>query len=494
MPRLSFLKAAGEMSSRIRAFDWRHTPLGPLEDWPDQLLSATAVMLSSPQPIFVGWGPELTLVYNDAFARLLGRGHPKALGTPCRTAWADVWEGYEPVVAKALSGVGSSRQDMLFMSSRSGQGQPAYFTFATSPLFDENGAVGGVLSIVSDTTDRVIATQQAREAAEALAASEERFRQQAERLFALFEKAPGFVAVLAGPEHIVTLTNASYRQLIGDRDVLGLPYREARPELADTGAFELLDRVHATGRSYVGTAASPAAGTPPGGRAQDRYVDFVYEPIRDDAGSVIGVFVQGHDVTDRVLSARKQDLLINELNHRVMNNLATVQSIAVHTAREARDLPQFMDDFKGRIVSLARTHDALTQSGWTGADMHDLLERELVELFPGKIHLEGPSLHLDAGKAQALGLTAHELATNATKYGALGTADGKVRVAWRIEERGDHYVLEWEESGGPPVAPPTRQGYGSRLMARLAKGELGGTLVAEYRPEGLRVRITGLLA
>lgn len=494
MPRPLFLQASGEMSSRIRAFDWRRTPLGDPETWPAPLATAASIVLNSPQPMFIAWGPELNLIYNDAFAPLLRARHPQALGEPCSVVWADVWDGYGPIIAKALGGVGSSREDMLFLSYRSGEGENAYFTFATSPLFCESGAVRGVLSIVSETTARVLATEQAREATRALANSEERFRQQAERLFALFEKAPGFVAVLEGPDHIVVLTNASYRQLIGHRDVVGLPYREARPELAGTGAFELLDRVHATGRTYVGTGASPAAGTAPGGRTRERYVDFIYEPIRDNDGRVVGVFVQGHDVTDRVLSARKQRLLINELNHRVMNNLATVQSIAVHTARESGDLSQFMEDFKGRIVALARTHDTLTQSDWSGADLQDLLRRELVEVFPGRVRLEGPPLRLDAAKAQAFGLIAHELATNATKHGALGAPSGSVCVAWRIEDSGDRYTLEWEESGGPPVQPPARQGYGSRLIARLAKGELAGSLEADYRPEGLRVRIAGTIA
>lgn len=490
MPRPFFLQAAGEMSSRIYEFDWRPTPLGDPETWPAPLATAISIMLNSPQAMFIAWGPELNLLYNDAFAPLLQARHPFALGASCNTVWTDVWGVYGPIMAKALEGVGSLREDMLFRSLRSGTEEDTYFTFATSPLFDEGGKACGILSIVSETTARVFATELAREATQALAESRERFRDQAERLFALFENAPGFVAVLEGPEHTVVLTNASYRQLIGDREVVGLPYREARPELEGTGAFELLDQVHATGRPYVGTAASPEAGMS-GGRSRDRYVDFIYEPIRDDDGRVRGVFVQGHDVTDRVVSARKQRLLINELNHRVMNNLATVQSIAVHTAREARDLSQFMEDFKGRLIALARTRDALTQSDWSGADLQDLLRRELIEVFPGRVRLEGPPLQLNATKAQAFGLIAHELATNATKYGALGAPDGTVHVAWRIADSQDRYFLEWDETGGPPVHSPTKQGYGSRLIARLAKGELAASLETDFRPEGLRVRIAG---
>ena len=487
--RPQFLQAPGEMSARIGKYDWRSTPLGDPDHWPAPLAAATAIMLHSPQPMVIGWGPELNLIYNDGFMRLLRTHHPAALGAPCNVVWANVWDDYGPIVAKALKGIGSSREDMLFRSFRSGEREDAYFSFATSPLFDETGEVAGVLSIVSETTDRVTATRQAREATQALATNEERFRQRAERLFALFEHAPGFVAVLEGPEHIVALTNASYRRLIGHRDIIGLPYRKARPELEGTGAFELLDRVRATGRSVVGVGVGSPDPAPSRGSPRERYVDFIYEPIRDEEGRVQGVFVQGHDVTERVVSERKQRLLINELNHRVMNNLATVQSIAAHTARDAGDLPQFMAAFEGRIIALARTHEALTQSASGGAEVQDLLRRELAEIYPGRVSLAGPALRLDAAKAQALGLIAHELATNAVKYGALSGLDGSVHVTWRIEDAEARFVLEWDETGGPPVQAPRRQGFGSRLIARLTKGEMAGKLEADYRPEGLWVRI-----
>jgi two-component sensor histidine kinase/PAS domain-containing protein len=488
MSGLYFLQADGEMSARMREYDWGSSPLGPPEHWPQPLRTATAMLLNTLQPMFIAWGPELTFLYNDGYAPLLGARHPAALGASCMAVWADVWDELGPIVERSVAGGRTWREDMLFVSRRKGYPEETYFTFANSPLLGDDGKVAGIFSTAIETTDRVLANRRVQETTKALATSEERYRRQGEHLFTLFEKAPGLVAVLEGPQLIVTLMNASYRQMIGDRDVLGLPYRKARPELEGTGAFERLDHVYATGRPYVGTAIR-ATIAPTGGRREERHLDFVFQPIQDEAGRVTGIFIQGNDVTERTLFAQKQTLLLNELNHRVKNNLTTVQSIAVHTAREASDVGRFMDDFVGRLIALARTNDALTKNAWSGADVQDLLQRELGDTFPGRIQLEGPPLRVNAIEAQALGMIIHELATNAAKYGALSTPAGSVLVSWRVEAP-SRFTLEWEETGGPRVEPPTRQGFGSRLIARLTKGDLRGDLETNYRPEGLQVRIS----
>lgn len=179
-------------------------------------------------------------------------------------------------------------------------------------------------------------------------------------------------------------------------------------------------------------------------------------------------------------------LLADELNHRVKNTLATVQSIAIHTLRGATSLDAFGQDFLARLTALAQTHDLLMQGGWHGADLRQMLERELKPYG----HASGPSLVLHGAPvrlhpqpALALGMALHELATNATKYGALSSAGGRLEVAWRREP--DLLHLAWTELGGPTVQPPARRGFGSRLIEQGLAYELQAEVRLDFNPGGV---------
>ncbi len=197
------------------------------------------------------------------------------------------------------------------------------------------------------------------------------------------------------------------------------------------------------------------------------------------------------DITEEVEARERQALMLAELNHRVKNNLATVQSMAAQTARSAASLEGFVDDFEGRLVALARTHDVLTQNAWTGVDL-SVLANQGLRPFGGRVAIEGPPVRLSASEAQAIGLVLHELATNAAKYGALGAPDGRVEVRWAAANGA--LSLSWIESGGPPVRPPSRQGFGSRLIASLSKGDLKGRAQTTYAPEGVRFELQAALS
>jgi PAS domain S-box-containing protein len=188
------------------------------------------------------------------------------------------------------------------------------------------------------------------------------------------------------------------------------------------------------------------------------------------------------DVSEEVASRETQAMMVAELNHRVKNNLATVQSIAAQSARRSTDLKQFMADFEGRLLSLARTHDVLTANGWAGAELSVLLEREL-SAFGDRMQMRGPKVELASGQAVAIALIVHELSTNAAKYGALSAPAGEVEVTWSFDDQG--LALDWTERGGPPVATPAKQGFGSRLIEKLARGDLAGRGETRYAPEGL---------
>ena len=316
-----------------------------------------------------------------------------------------------------------------------------------------------------------------------------RLQTERNRLLDIFLQAPGFIAVLVGPDHVFQMHNRAYAELIGRDDIDGKPLREALPEVLDQGFLNLLDQVRRTGEPFRGSAVPVKLARGPRGALETFYLDFVYQPLRDADGSVVGVFVQGHDVTDAVLADRRQRLMIDELNHRVKNTLATVQSIAMQTARANAEPERFAESFQARLMALSHTHDLLTQSHWEGADLHAILEHETAAHGSNRVLLNGPTVELKPSATVSLGMIFHELATNAAKYGALSAPDGRVAVDWARDADGQLRVV-WTERGGPAATAPTRKGFGTRLIERSVRHDLGGDLAADYGADGLSVVMT----
>ncbi|HEY0648916.1 PAS domain S-box protein [Phenylobacterium sp.] len=181
-------------------------------------------------------------------------------------------------------------------------------------------------------------------------------------------------------------------------------------------------------------------------------------------------------------------LMINELNHRVKNTLATVQSIAAQTLRVEPDPVQAYDKFEARLMGLSEVHEVLTRERWHGAALLEVAERAL-RPFGGvasnRIRIDGPDAWLAPGAALTLALVFHELATNAAKYGALSNTTGRVDLTWSIQGPFDRLRLTWVETGGPTVVAPTRRGFGSRLIERAMRGELRGSAAMTFDPGGL---------
>jgi two-component sensor histidine kinase len=305
------------------------------------------------------------------------------------------------------------------------------------------------------------------------------------RLVEMFMQAPGFVAILSGPDHVFQMHNDAYARIVGRGDLVGKSIREALPDIAGQGYYELLDSVLATGEPYEGKGAVVTFRPGETKREIRRNVDFIYQPVRDNAGAVVGIFVQGHDVTDTVNAVQRQRLMIDELNHRVKNTLATIQSIAIQTARSHEDPRTFAASFQARLMSLSHTHDLLTRSHWEGADLRAVLEHETAAHGPAGIILNGPPLALGAAAALSLGMIFHELATNAAKYGALSVPDGRVFVDWTVANQSSRVLnVVWREVGGPPVTTPTRRGFGSRLIERNVRHDLAGEAKLSYASAG----------
>jgi two-component sensor histidine kinase len=186
-----------------------------------------------------------------------------------------------------------------------------------------------------------------------------------------------------------------------------------------------------------------------------------------------------------------QELLINELNHRVKNTLTTVQSIAANTLRASDDPTVVRQSFEARLLALSATHNVLTEQNWEGADLETLLRGEAVpyqDADQGRLVLRGQAVRLPPKAAVAIGMVFHELTTNAVKYGALSMPEGRVHVSWQKDASG-FLTIDWGETGGPPVTPPSRKGFGSRLIERGLALELDGEVELDFARSGLRCRI-----
>lgn len=381
-----------------------------------------------------------------------------------------------------------------------------YWSATHTPLLNDAGEVVMILQHTTDITELEMLRQQT-QAAEGMAPlkaldaivggnilerarfvqeDNRRLSVERNRLVDMFMQAPGFVAVLSGPEHVFQFYNDAYRRLIGYRDVQGQTVAQAMPEVIPQGYIDMLDSVYQTGEPVQGKASLFRFPREPDGPVLDTYVDFIYQPIRETDGRIVGVFVQGNDVTDAVVAAERQKLMIDELNHRVKNTLVTVQSIAMQTARSNADPKRFAENFQARLLALSHTHDLLTRSHWEGAELRSVLEHETQAHDQHRILLNGPSVALDSASALSLGMVFHELATNAAKYGALTSGEGRVLVDWSVANQTARTLhLTWREEGGTPTTRPTHRGFGSRLIERNVRHDLGGTVTLDYAPDGL---------
>jgi two-component sensor histidine kinase len=380
-----------------------------------------------------------------------------------------------------------------------------YWSCAHLPLFDENGDVAFVAQNAVDVTElqnlKALAygpdpgtpargeSDLFRRALEVTAVNDT-LAAEMRGLRDLFMQAPGFMAVLMGPELIYTQVNSAYLQLIGHRPVIGRSLADALPELVAQGFGELLLSVMRDRTPHIGQATGVMLQRKPGDALEERFVDFIFQPIAGPDGESVGVFVEGSDVTDRVHGERQQKLLLDELNHRVKNTLSTVQAIADQTLRTNTDPATFHTDFQARLMSLSATHNLLTATNWVSADLREIAQFEFRPFGPERYRLAGPAVALSPERALAMGLLFHELATNAAKYGALAGGGGRVEVAWREHklDHGTELEIDWAEHDGPPVAPPTRRGFGSRLIERSLRN-LRGEATLSYDPTGVGCRI-----
>ena len=592
----------GETARLIAGRDWSATALGPLEQWPQSLRTALTTLLLSPVPIVMLWGPDGVMLYNDAYSIFAGGRHPQLLGSHVRDGWPEVADFNDTVMKTGLAGGTLQYRDQELTLYRHGGPEQVWMNLDYSPVLGEDGRPAGVLAIVVETTERVLAERQTAEERERAAESEARFQNMA-------DNAPVMLWV-TDPSGYCTYLNRSWYEFTGqtpgeaegfgwleathpdDREMAERAFRDAnasktsfridyRLRRADGAYRWCIDaaapRLGAKGEhlGYIGsvididerreaerlqrdsetrlraiTNTLPAFvwfATPDGELHyfNDRWYEYTgqtretalpngwvatlhdddaervaqgweaarragvtyemecryrrkdgafrwyvarAEPLRNPEGTITGWVGSSSDIHDRVVAEDHQRLLINELNHRVKNTLATVQSLSVQSAAQGRSTAEYRELFEGRLLSLSAAHDLLTATNWEGVSLPDLVARAIDPwAVAPRFTASGPAVWLSPRQALSISLALHELATNATKYGALSVPEGRVEIAWTVA--GDQLRLHWRERGGPEVRTPRRRGFGSRLLEQSIRRELGGETELDFDPAGVAFRL-----
>jgi PAS domain S-box-containing protein len=442
---LEFLTGGGESGALMRANDWSASPLGPPQAWSQSLRAVVGLMLNSKFPMFIAWGEQLSFLYNDSYIDILGTKHPSALGRPFREVWSEIWADLAPLIERALEGEATYVERLPLTMNRRGYFEQTWFTFSYSPVRDESGAVAGMHCACVEVTAQVLA---------------EKYRnEENERLLALFEQAPGFMAVLRGPDLVFELTNKAYLQLVGHREIIGKPVREALPEVEGQGFLDLLDQVRASDRPFVGHGLSIRLQREPHGPLEERFVDFVYQPIHDAYGKVVGIFAEGSDVTERKMAEdelraanRQKDQFLAMLAHELRNPLAPITTAAqlLKLGRLDRDGIQNASDIIARqadhmtelvndLLDVSRVTRGLVTLDKEELDLNVIVAsavEQVRHLIDSRRHsltlrLSGEPAHILGDRTRLVQVVSNIL-NNATKYTPAG---GEIMLRVEVHER-----------------------------------------------------------
>jgi PAS domain S-box-containing protein len=294
------------------------------------------------------------------------------------------------------------------------------------------------------------------------------------------------------PDNPIIFANDSFLSLTGyDREeVLGQSFNFLMARGADPKALALIEAAF-TGSTDHSSEINY--------RRKDGSVfcaAIFVNPVRDESDTVVEHFASFVDITKQKQETAHSEMMIDELNHRVKNTLSTVQSIVWQALRKNAVPEAVRESIESRLFALSRSHDLLTRENWEGAGLLALVNEALepfgvVNERTERITITGDNVRLPPKATLALGIALHELATNAVKYGAFSNDGGSILIEWITKRRieGNRLILRWQEKGGPPVTPPTRKGFGCRVIERGLPHELEGTVNLEYPVDGVNCTI-----
>lgn len=427
--------------------------------------------------------------------------HKASVGLP-RSEYARAGTLADVMIARNEALIsGDIQSDPRFDSARRGFTQVDVRFYAVAPLTTADGAVVGLLA-VGDTEPHPPGDDNQLEALKDLAAvATDLLLADARRMAAERGRAVDLrrrrLAVEAAELGELEWDIVSDRLIVDDRmrDMTGLSWDE-EPGRGGATSFSF---VHPDDREALQSEVAAALQATGAYRAEyrivrpdngeTRWMMGAGALLRDDQGEARRVIGVVQDITERKWGEEQRDLLMAELDHRLKNVLAAVQSLAAQTVRRSDSTDDFLERFSGRLRVMAQAQEFLTATRRGGAGLEAIMASELGGLGEGQAIWSGPDLFLTPRAANALSLALHELTTNAVKYGALSTEGGRILVDWRTRSDGG-FVIDWIETGGPPVEPPERSGFGSVLLERVTGRELGGSCKVTYGRDGVRVLIT----
>jgi len=508
---MSFLNGEGEMAKRIRQHDWTGHPFGSPELWPQSLRSALSICLHSSFPTAIYWGPELRLLYNDAWAPIPGPRHPAALGAPAQDVWSDIWHVIEPQFSRLIAtGEGIFVEDQMLPMRRFGATEETYWSYSFTAIRGEDGAIAGVFNSGHETTRNVLSRRQIAfmlELSEAFrSASDAKSARQiaiamlgrhlgADRVGfreveagshdpAVVEEwtAPGVTPVGKGAP-ISKLGEWAHTQLNAG-NVLRIDDVTNQPKLADARkAFETLDIGAAMAVPWMDQGRALAIIYIHSRRARV-WTDF-------DVSTAEQVLDRTLSWIERERSAERERTIMREIDHRARNLLAVIRSVVKLT--NADDVAALREKIGDRVTALARTHDLLASERWQPIELETLIRDELapyIDAADDRVVTTGPSFKLQPERAQTFALLLHELTTNAAKYGALSQKGGMLDVRWSDGTQG---VLEiyWTEHLPGKIATPEdhKIGFGTILLRRVVEDQLHGNIRRTFKSNGLQYHL-----
>jgi two-component sensor histidine kinase len=518
----NFLNGGGKMGALMRTHDWSTSSLGEPAQWPDALKAAVATCLNSQFPMVVWWGPQLIMLYNDAWQPILGETkHPHGLGRPGADSWPDTWPIVGQQFESALKGVANWSEDLLLASNRHGYIEECYFTYSHGPLMDAGGNIVGVLTAVIETTGRVLTERRMRalgalskatiEAATSAVTIEQNCQHLLDLLCSDNPDIPFAVQYITDENRHARLVATSHadRALFppslsassrddewGIVDVLktrtariieGLPFKipsSSWPEpTIQLVALPLLRK--GPGNNLVGAVL---IGVNSRLRLNPEYLDFLMLVAAELAGSISAL----QSIEKELRSARAKELLVRELQHRSRNLLAVVGSISERTRATSTSLDDYAADFNGRLKALSRVQGLLSREEPETIAIDEIVHLEMNSLGvtnSSDVSIGGPRVALPRDSVQMISLALHELGTNAIKHGILDGSGGTLEVRWHLVNPGNCALrLEWNEHREKltQMAVPHRQGFGRTLLEQALPRQLGATTQFNLRSNGLQ--------
>jgi two-component sensor histidine kinase len=474
----------GENGALIRALDWSNTSLGQISEWPESLKTTVATLLRTPVPIVLLWGPDGIMIYNDAYSIFAGGRHPLLFGSKVREGWPEVADFNDNVMKVGLGGGTLSYRNQELTLQRSGVPEQVWMNLDYSPVLGENGHPEGVLAVVVETTQQVLAER-------ALAISDERLRQ------AL--NASGMVGTFAWHVRSDTFySDARFAKMFSVDPAKGEEGAPLSDYLAGIHPEDVQRIADAINRTIVTREKYVQEYRLLQKDGNIRWVEARGECLYSEDGKpdrFVGVVV---DITSQKNAQERQRLLAREADHRIKNIFANFHSMISLSARSSRTPKEMAEALRGRLDALLRAKD-LIRPGVMGTEHESkhttmgALVRTVLQPYedgsPARIILNGPDVPVGAKAVTGLALALHETATNAVKYGALSRPSGSIRVTWGA--CGDDLHLEWDETGGPLIdGAPLAHGFGSILTERTVTGELAGKIEHDWRRNGLRLKLS----